>query len=158
MRIGFGYDVHRLVKNRPLILGGLTIPHNKGLLGHSDADVLLHAIADALLGAAAVGDIGTHFPDHDPSFRDISSVRLLEKVVEILEKEGYDIGNVDTTLVMEAPRISDHIPRMRKNIATALSVEVRSISVKATTTEGLGYIGSGEGIAAYAYVLIRKRA
>ncbi len=158
IRIGFGYDVHRLVNNRSLILGGLTIPYNKGLLGHSDADVLLHAIADALLGAAAMGDIGMHFPDSDPSFKDISSLGLLEKVREMLENDGYAIGNIDTTVAMEAPRISNYIPGMREKIATALKIEIRRVSVKATTTEGLGFTGAQEGIAAYATVLIRKSA
>lgn len=153
-RIGFGFDVHQLVSSRPLIIGGVKIEHSKGALGHSDADALLHAIADALLGAAALGDIGTHFPDSDPHYKDYNSLLLLKEVHALLEKEGFIIGNVDSTVVLQSPKIAGYIEQMRENIATALNLDVSVISVKATTTEHLGLIGKEEAIAAYAAVLI----
>jgi len=155
-KVGFGYDVHRFTENRPLILGGLTIPHPKGLLGHSDADVLLHAIADALLGAANLGDIGMMFPDDDPSYKDIASSILLEKVVEMISNRGYRIGNLDVTLVLQSPKISDYIPEMKKKVAGLLKIDEPDISIKAKTSEGMGFIGREEGISAYATVLIFK--
>jgi len=156
MRIGHGYDVHRLVSGRRLVLGGVTIPYEKGLLGHSDADVLLHAIADALLGAAALGDIGKHFPDSDPAYEGADSLVLLTRVAELLKKEGFAVVNVDSTVIAQAPKLAPHIENMRKNIAKALSVDVLCVSVKATTEEGLGVSGSGEGMAAHAVCLIDK--
>lgn len=156
MRIGHGYDVHRLVEGRKLILGGVEILHHKGLLGHSDADVLLHAISDALLGAAALGDIGMHFPDSDEKYKGADSLLLLKKVAEILRQEGYSVVNVDATVIAEAPKLSPHILQMRENIATAIGVGVSDVSVKATTEEGLGFTGAKEGIAAHAVCLIDK--
>ena len=153
MRIGHGYDVHRLVEERELILGGVKIPYEKGLLGHSDADVLLHAIADALLGALALGDIGKHFPDKDPQYKGISSLILLKKTAELVQGRGYKVGNVDATVLAQRPKLAPYIPSMRENIAAALGVDVERVSVKATTEEGLGFTGSGEGIAAHAVVL-----
>ncbi len=153
IRIGHGYDVHRLVEERELILGGVRIPYEKGLLGHSDADVLLHAIADALLGALALGDIGKHFPDSDPQYKGISSLVLLKKTAELVCSRGYKVGNVDATVLAQRPKLAPYIPSMRENIAAALGIEVERISVKATTEEGLGFTGSGEGIAAHAVVL-----
>lgn len=150
MRVGMGYDVHRLVEERNLILGGVKIPYEKGLLGHSDADVLVHAIMDALLGAAALGDIGQHFPDSDPQYKGISSIVLLEHVRDLLEKELYVINNVDATIIAQAPKVAPHIPQMRENIAKALHVEEKQINIKATTEEGLGFTGSGEGISSQA--------
>lgn len=150
MRVGMGYDVHRLVEKRDLILGGVKIPYEKGLLGHSDADVLVHAIMDALLGAAALGDIGQHFPDSDPRYKGISSIVLLEHVRDLLEKELYVINNVDATIIAQAPKMAPHIPEMRENIAKALHVELGQINIKATTEEGLGFTGSGEGISSQA--------
>lgn len=150
MRVGMGYDVHRLVEERDLILGGVKIPYEKGLLGHSDADVLVHAIMDALLGAAALGDIGQHFPDSDPQYKGISSIVLLEHVRDLLEKELYVINNVDATIIAQAPKMAPHISKMRKNIAKALHVEEKQINIKATTEEGLGFTGSGEGISSQA--------
>lgn len=154
MRVGIGYDVHRLVEGRKLILGGVDIAHEVGLLGHSDADVLLHAISDALLGAAALGDIGKHFPDSDPAYKGISSVVLLSHVGRLLHKHGYAVGNVDATIVAQAPKLAPYIDAMRANIAEALDVAVDQISVKATTTEGLGFAGTKEGIASYAVALL----
>lgn len=154
-RIGSGYDVHQLVENRPLIIGGVKVEHSKGALGHSDADVLLHAIADALLGAAALGDIGTHFPDSDPSIKNMDSLKLLADVNTLIKSAGFTIGNVDSTVVLQSPKISSYIFQMRQNIATALGVETDQVSVKATTTELLGFVGKEEGIAAYATVLIQ---
>lgn len=154
-RIGSGYDVHQLVENRPLIIGGVKVEHSKGALGHSDADVLLHAIADALLGAAALGDIGTHFPDSDPSIKNMDSLKLLAGVNTLIKSAGFTIGNVDSTVVLQSPKISSYIPEMRQNIATVLGVETDQVSVKATTTELLGFVGKEEGIAAYAMVLIQ---
>ena len=156
LRIGHGYDVHRLTENRRLILGGVDIPYKKGLLGHSDADVLLHAISDALLGAAALGDIGKHFPDSDPKYKNADSLKLLSKVGEILANAGYRTVNIDSTVIAQAPKLAPHIEEMRKNIAKALSTDVSYISVKATTEEGLGFSGAGEGIAAHAVCLIEK--
>lgn len=150
MRIGMGYDVHKLVEGRELILGGVKIPYEKGLLGHSDADVLLHAIMDALLGAAALGDIGKHFPDTDPAYKGASSIRLLEHVGELIEKELYVIGNIDATIIAQRPKMAPHIETMRKNVAEALHIDVSQINIKATTEEGLGFTGSGEGISAQA--------
>lgn len=156
MRIGTGYDVHRLTEDRKLIIGGVDIPYEKGLLGHSDADVLLHAVMDALLGAAALGDIGAHFPDSDDAYRGISSIKLLERVAEILADNNYIIENIDSTVIAQKPKLSPHIQAMRKNIADALGIDVSRVSVKATTEEGLGFTGSGEGIAAQASALLTE--
>lgn len=150
MRVGMGYDVHRLVEGRALILGGVDIPFEKGLLGHSDADVLLHAIMDALLGAAALGDIGKHFPDTDPKYKGISSLRLLEYVGTLLEEADYVIGNIDATIIAQRPKMAPHIPQMIRNIAETLGIEEGQVNVKATTEEGLGFTGTGEGISAQA--------
>ena len=150
MRVGMGYDVHRLVEDRKLILGGVEIPYEKGLLGHSDADVLLHAIMDALLGAAALGDIGKHFPDTDPAYKGISSIRLLEHVGKLLEEENYVVGNIDATIIAQRPKMAPHIPQMRANVAKALQIEESQINIKATTEEGLGFTGTGEGISSQA--------
>ena len=150
MRVGMGYDVHRLVEDRKLILGGVEIPYEKGLLGHSDADVLLHAIMDALLGAAALGDIGKHFPDTDPAYKGISSIRLLEHVGKLLEEENYVVGNIDATIIAQRPKMAPHIPKMRANVAKALQIEESQINIKATTEEGLGFTGTGEGISSQA--------
>lgn len=155
-RVGIGYDVHRLVEGRALVLGGVRIDSEKGLAGHSDADVLLHAVIDALLGAAGMGDIGTHFPPEDPAYKDISSLVLLEKTSDKLKKEGFSVTNVDATVVCEAPRLKGFIQVMRENIARALGCDVGRINVKATTTEGLGFTGRGEGIAAYGVALVEK--
>ena len=149
-----GYDVHRLVEGRDLIMGGVKIPYEKGLLGHSDADVLLHAISDALLGAAALGDIGKHFPDSDPAYKGISSLILLEKVGELLEQESFLIENIDATIIAQAPKMRPHIDTMRENIAAALHLDVRQVNVKATTEEGLGFTGTGEGISAQAICML----
>ena len=155
-RTGFGFDVHALIENRELILGGITIPFHKGLLGHSDADVLVHAIIDALLGAAALGDIGTHFPDSDAKYKDISSLILLEKTAELISQSGYEIGNIDTTIVIEKPQLKSLIPQIITNLSSILKIEKSAVSVKATTTEGLGFTGRGEGVAVYATALIYK--
>lgn len=154
IRVGFGYDVHRLVPGRKLILGGVEIPHEKGLEGHSDADVLAHSIMDALLGAAGMGDIGRHFPDTDPRYRGISSLVLLEKVREKLAGQGFAVQNVDSTIVAQAPRLAGHIDRMREMLAESLGVESSRVNVKATTTEGLGFTGTKDGIASYAVALV----
>ena len=154
MRVGMGYDVHRLTENRKLILGGVEIPYEKGLLGHSDADVLLHAIMDALLGAAALGDIGKHFPDTDPAYEGISSIKLLEHVGELLEQNNYVIENIDATIIAQRPKMLPHIPQMRKNVAKALGIEESQVNIKATTEEGLGFTGSGEGISSQAICLL----
>ena len=154
MRIGMGYDVHRLVEGRKLIMGGVEIPYEKGLLGHSDADVLLHAIMDALLGAAALGDIGKHFPDTDPAYKGISSIKLLKHVGELLEKNLLLIENIDATIIAQAPKMRPHIDAMRQNIADALGIELSQVNVKATTEEGLGFTGSGEGISSQAICLL----
>ncbi|MCZ7581991.1 MAG: 2-C-methyl-D-erythritol 2,4-cyclodiphosphate synthase [Deltaproteobacteria bacterium] len=154
MRIGIGHDVHCLVAGRPLILGGVAVPYEKGLDGHSDADVLAHAVADALLGAAAMGDIGRHFPDTDPQYRNADSMDLLRRVAELLRERGFGIGNIDATVIAQAPKLAPHIPAMIGNLARALGVESSRVSVKATTEEGLGFTGSGEGMAAQAVALI----
>ncbi len=153
-RVGFGYDVHRLVGECKLILGGVEIPHDKGLLGHSDADVLLHAICDAMLGAAALGDIGTHFPDTDPAYSGISSLLLLKRCHALLQEHGYAVGNIDSTVIAQQPKLSPFIPAMRQSIADALGIPTEVVSVKATTEEKLGFTGREEGIAAAAVVLL----
>lgn len=150
MRVGMGYDVHRLVEERDLILGGVRIPYEKGLLGHSDADVLLHAIMDALLGAAALGDIGTHFPDTDPAYKGASSVKLLERVGELIEDRLYVISNIDATIIAQRPKMAPYIGQMRENVAEALHLKIDQVNIKATTEEGLGFTGTGEGISAQA--------
>lgn len=157
MRIGQGYDVHRLVEGRLLILGGMSIPHPKGLLGHSDADVLTHSIMDALLGAVALGDIGTHFPDKDPTYRGADSLVLLKKVGELIWEEGYKVGNIDSTIIAQQPKLATFLPKMRKKIADTLEISVDQVSIKATTEEGLGFTGNFEGIAAQAICLLEKR-
>ncbi|HIQ61541.1 MAG TPA: 2-C-methyl-D-erythritol 2,4-cyclodiphosphate synthase [Candidatus Enterenecus faecium] len=154
MRVGHGYDVHRLVEGRKLILGGVEIPWEKGLLGHSDADVLVHAVMDALLGAAGLWDIGHAFPDNDPAYAGIDSMLLLAQVRDMLTEKGYTVGNVDTTILAQRPKLAGHIPQMRRNIAQVLEVEEDCINVKATTEEGLGFTGSGEGMAAHAVALL----
>lgn len=155
-RIGHGYDVHRLVEGRKCIIGGVDIPHEKGLLGHSDADVLLHAVSDAILGAAAMGDIGCLFPDNDPKFEGADSLKLLEEVVRVVKEKGYVIGNVDATVIAQRPKLKPHTLKMRENIAKACGIDVDSVSVKATTEEKLGFTGSEEGISAHSVVLIEK--
>lgn len=157
MRIGCGYDVHRLIEGRRLILGGVEIPYEKGLLGHSDADVLLHAISDALLGAAALGDIGKHFPDSDPAYEGADSLELLRRIAGLLTEKGYEIVNVDATVLLERPKLRPYIDRMRERISAALGIPVSGVSVKASTEEGLGFTGREEGIAAQAVVLIEGR-
>ena len=154
MRIGHGYDVHRLVEGRKCIIGGVDIPYEKGLLGHSDADVLLHAVMDAVLGAMAVGDIGKLFPDNDPAYKGADSLMLTRRVAEVMAERGYRLGNVDATVIAQAPKLAPHIPLMRENIAAAFGVDADRISVKATTEERLGFTGSGEGIAAHAVCLL----
>ena len=154
MRIGHGYDVHRLVEGRKLILGGVEVPHTLGLLGHSDADVLTHAVMDALLGAAALGDIGRHFPDTDPAYAGADSLKLLDHVVELLEKKGYQVGNVDATVVAQKPKLAPYIEKMRDNLAARMKVEPDQVNVKATTEEKLGFTGAEEGIAAHAVALL----
>ena len=156
MRIGMGYDVHKLTEGRKLILGGVEIPYEKGLLGHSDADVLLHAIMDALLGAASLGDIGKHFPDTDPAYKGISSVKLLTHVMELLRQHHFAVGNVDAVIIAQKPKMAPHIPQMRKNLAQAMGVEEDRINIKATTEEGLGFTGRGEGIASQAICLLEE--
>ena len=155
-RFGMGYDVHQLVENRKLIIGGVDIPYEKGLLGHSDADVLLHAISDALLGAAALGDIGKHFPDTDPRYKGADSLKLLEEVGNLLAAKGYVVGNVDATIVAQKPKMLPHIPQMRENLARVLRVDIDQINVKATTEEHLGFTGSGQGISSYAVAGIER--
>ncbi len=157
MRIGHGYDVHRLVEGRKLILGGVEIPFEKGLLGHSDADVLAHAIMDALLGAAALGDIGKLFPDNDPAYEGADSLILLQRVTEVLAENRYKIGNVDATVLAQRPKLALHIPLMREKLAQAMGTDMGRVSVKATTEEGLGFTGTGEGIAAHAVALIEEK-
>lgn len=157
MRIGMGYDVHRLVPDRELILGGVRIDYKLGLLGHSDADVLLHAIMDAILGAAALGDIGKHFPDTDSAYKGASSIRLMEHVRELVQEEGFSVENVDATIIAQKPKMRPYIDEMRQNIADALGVELSRINVKATTEEGLGFTGSGEGISAQAVCLLSEQ-
>lgn len=153
-RIGFGVDVHQLVENRPLIIGGVQIPSAKGALGHSDADVLIHAICDALLGAASLGDIGVHFPDNDPQYRDIDSTHLLKNVVQQITELGFELGNLDATVMLEAPKISAYIPEMKRVLAPLLKCEFNQISIKATTEEGMGYVGEGKGIKAYCTLIL----
>ncbi|CAK6470160.1 2-C-methyl-D-erythritol 2,4-cyclodiphosphate synthase [Peribacillus castrilensis] len=155
-RIGQGYDVHQLVEGRPLIIGGITIPYEKGLLGHSDADVLLHTVADACLGAIGAGDIGKHFPDTDPEFKDADSAKLLQYIWAIVKKEGYSLGNADCTIIAQSPKMAPYIEEMRGRIAELLDASIDRINVKATTTEKLGFTGRGEGIAAQAVVLLVK--
>ena len=156
MRIGHGYDVHRLVENRDLIIGGVKIEHELGLLGHSDADVLLHAISDALLGAAALGDIGKLFPDNDEQYKGADSLILLRRVGTHIKNAGYEVVNIDSTVIAQAPRLAPHIKQMRANIARALGIDISAVSVKATTEEGLGFTGTGEGIAAHAVCLVER--
>ena len=158
MRIGMGYDVHKLVEGRDLIIGGVKIEYEKGLLGHSDADVLLHAIMDALLGAAALGDIGKHFPDTDPQYKGISSIKLLEHVGQLLSDNNYFIGNIDATIIAQAPKFRPYIDQMNENIAKALNIELNQINVKATTEEGLGFTGAGEGISSQAICVLNQPA
>ena len=155
MRVGMGYDVHRLVEDRKLLLGGVTIPWEKGLLGHSDADVLLHAVMDAMLGAAALGDIGRHFPDKDPAYEGISSLVLLHKVAALLREKGYEVVNIDATIIAQKPKMAPHIPGMRENMAREIGIPVSRINVKATTEEGLGFTGRSEGISAQAVCLLQ---
>ena len=156
MRIGHGYDVHKLTEGRKLILGGVDIPYDKGLLGHSDADVLTHAIMDALLGAAALGDIGKLFPDNDPAYAGADSLVLLERVGERIAQAGYRVGNIDATILAQKPKLAPHIPQMRANLAHRLGLDVDQVSVKATTEEGLGFTGAGEGMAAHAVCLLES--
>lgn len=158
MRIGMGYDVHRLAENRKMIIGGVEIPYEKGLLGHSDADVLLHAIMDALLGAAALGDIGKHFPDTDPAYEGISSMKLLEKVGQLLEDNRYVIENIDATIIAQKPKMRPYIDIMRENIAGALGIDLSQVNVKATTEEGLGFTGALEGISSQAICMLQRPA
>ncbi|MDU2265338.1 2-C-methyl-D-erythritol 2,4-cyclodiphosphate synthase [Clostridium celatum] len=155
MRIGMGYDVHKLVENRDLILGGVKIPYELGLLGHSDADVLIHAIMDSLLGASALGDIGKHFPDTDPKYKGISSIELLKEVGKLLKDNNFTIGNIDSTIIAQKPKMAPHIESMRKNIANALNISVNQINVKATTEEGLGFTGEGLGISSQSICLLK---
>ena len=154
IRIGHGYDAHRMVDGRKLILGGVEIAFPKGLHGHSDADVLLHAVCDALLGSLSLGDIGVHFPDNDPQFKGISSLKLLERVGDMVKEKDFRVGNIDATIVAQEPRLSEHIARMKEHIATTLEIDKEMINIKATTTEGLGFIGKGEGIAAHAVAVV----
>lgn len=154
MRIGLGYDVHKLVEGRDLILGGVTVPYEKGLLGHSDADVLVHAVMDALLGAAALGDIGQHFPDTDPAYKGASSIELLKHVGKLLEQKGYVVENIDATIIAQRPKLAPYRPQMVENIAGALNLPADKVNVKATTEEGLGFTGSGEGISSQAITLL----
>ncbi len=158
MRVGTGYDVHRLAEGRELILGGVKVPYEKGLLGHSDADVLVHAIMDAMLGAAALGDIGRHFPDSDPKYKDISSMLLLKEVNELIGSKLYIVGNIDATVIAQRPKLASYIPQMRQNIADTLGIETDRVNIKATTEEGLGFTGEGLGIAAQAVCLLENVA
>ncbi|MBU5678161.1 2-C-methyl-D-erythritol 2,4-cyclodiphosphate synthase [Alkaliphilus sp. MSJ-5] len=158
MRVGIGYDVHKLVEDRKLIIGGVDIPYEKGLLGHSDADVLLHAIKDAILGAAALGDIGKHFPDTDDKYKGANSLDLLRYVAILIESKGYVVNNLDATIIAQKPKMSPHIEEMRNNIALALNIEVDRVNIKATTTEGLGFVGVGDGIAANSIASIIKKS
>ncbi|MGB2990325.1 MAG: 2-C-methyl-D-erythritol 2,4-cyclodiphosphate synthase [Candidatus Zixiibacteriota bacterium] len=157
LRVGFGYDAHRLTEGRDLILGGVKVPQEKGLLGHSDADVLSHAVGEAILGALVLGDLGTHFPDTDQRYKDVSSLKILAMINDLAEKENASIINIDSTILAEEPKLAGYIPRMRKNIAGALEIDVDCVSVKATTTEGMGFAGAKEGMAAYAVVLVDKK-
>ncbi|HQH19801.1 MAG TPA: 2-C-methyl-D-erythritol 2,4-cyclodiphosphate synthase [Bacteroidales bacterium] len=156
IRVGFGYDVHSLTENRKLILGGILIPHTKGALGHSDADVLIHAICDALLGAANLGDIGTHFPDNSAKYKDIDSKILLKDVISLLTENEYTVGNIDVTICLQKPKIAPYIPEMKKVLSLTMNIPENDISIKATTTEKLGFVGREEGISAYAVALINK--
>ena len=156
MRVGLGYDAHRLVEGRPLILGGVAIPYHLGLLGHSDADVLTHAIGDALLGSVGAGDLGSHIPDKDPAYKDISSLILLERIMAMVRQRGFRPLNVDATVVAQAPRLAPHLPEMRARLAPILGLAPEDVNIKATTTEHLGFAGRGEGMAAYAVVLVKK--
>ncbi|MGE7828587.1 2-C-methyl-D-erythritol 2,4-cyclodiphosphate synthase [Paenibacillus sp. NPDC093718] len=156
IRVGQGFDVHQLVEGRPCIIGGVTIPYDKGLLGHSDADVLLHAVTDAILGALGLGDIGRHFPDNDPAFKDADSLKLLEQVWVMAKERGYTLGNIDSTIIAQKPKMAPYIPQMAEVIAKALDAEVDQVNVKATTTEQLGFTGRGEGIAAQSVVCLVK--
>ena len=156
-RIGQGYDVHKLTENRKLIIGGVDIPYEKGLLGHSDADVLLHAISDAILGAAALGDIGCLFPDNDEKYKGADSLVLLKEVVRVLNENGYEIVNIDSTIVAQKPKMKPHVPLMRRNIASACGIDENFVSIKATTEEGMGFTGTGDGISAQAVCLIRSK-
>ncbi len=156
MKVGIGYDVHKLVKDRKLILGGVEIPCEMGLLGHSDADVIVHAIMDAMLGAAALGDIGQHFPDTDPAYEGISSIRLLRKVGELLEENNFRVVNIDSIIIAQRPKMMPHLPQMRQNVADALGLDISAVSIKATTEEGLGFTGRGEGIAAQAVCMLNS--
>ena len=156
MRIGHGYDVHRLVEGRKLILGGVDVPYERGLLGHSDADVLTHAVMDALLGAAALGDIGQHFPDTDPAYKGADSLKLLDHVMELLTEKGWRVGNVDATIIAQRPKLAGYIPVMRDNLAGRMDVSLDRVNVKATTEEKLGFTGAGEGIAVHAVALLEK--
>jgi len=156
-RIGFGYDAHRLARGRDLILGGVKIPYEKGLLGHSDADVLSHAIGEAILGALSLGDLGKHFPDTDKKYKDISSLKILSMINHMAKKENAKIINIDSTIVAEEPRLSGCIPKMRENISNVLNINIKQVSVKATTTEGMGFVGAKEGMTAYAVVLVDKK-
>lgn len=156
MRIGFGYDVHELVEDRKLIIGGIDIPHEKGLLGHSDADVLVHSVMDSILGAMALGDIGYHFPDTDEKYKDVSSLDLLSQVKEIMEDNKYKIGNIDSTIVAEKPKLASYIDEMRKNISEVLETDMKNIGIKATTTEKLGFVGKEKGISSYCVCLLEN--
>ena len=156
IRVGMGYDVHRLTEDRDLILGGVKIPWEKGLLGHSDADVLIHAVMDALLGAAALGDIGKHFPDTDPAYKGISSLKLLSHVMELLKDSGFSVGNVDAVIIAQKPKMAPHIPQMKKNLAEAMGISENRVNIKATTEEGLGFTGREEGIASQAVCLLEE--
>ena len=156
-RIGFGYDAHRLTEGRDLVLGGVKIPHEKGLLGHSDADVLSHAIGEAILGALSLGDLGKHFPDTDQKYKDISSLKILSMIKDMAEKEDAEVINIDSTIVAEEPKLSGHILKMRENISDVLNINIDQVSVKATTSEGMGFVGKKEGVAAYAVVLMEKK-
>ena len=157
MRIGHGYDVHKLVEGRKLILGGVDIPYEKGLLGHSDADVLVHAVMDALLGAAALGDIGRHFPDNNPAYAGADSMCLLDQVMRLLEEAGWSVGNVDATILAQRPKLAPYIPEMKKNLAERMKVDESCVNVKATTEEGLGFTGAGLGMAVHAVCILEKR-
>lgn len=157
IRVGMGYDVHRLTEDRDLILGGVKIPWKKGLLGHSDADVLIHAVMDALLGAAALGDIGKHFPDTDPAYKGISSILLLERVTKLLREKGYEIGNIDATIIAQKPKMAPHIAQMKENMMKAMGIDSSRLNIKATTEEGLGFTGREEGIASQAICLLEEK-
>lgn len=156
MRIGIGYDVHKLVKDRKLIIGGIEIPHDYGLLGHSDADVLVHSIMDSMLGALALGDIGKHFPDNDMKYKDIDSCKLLEKVNSLIVKKGYKVSNIDSVVALESPKIGKYIDEMRKKLSNILEIDINQISIKATTSEGMGFVGTKEGASSYSVTLLKE--